>query len=108
MMYDIPLPRTADGRRLNVVDATVNLNIMPLSTATMTLPDNESVPMRSWVEMFTSQGSAGIFRVRSPGKSFGQTGNSYQLDHGIVEVGDWVIKAECEYDGAANTILTSI
>lgn len=108
MMYDIPLPRTADGRRLNVVDATVNLNIMPLSTATMTLPDNESVPMRSWVEMFTSQGSAGIFRVRSPGKSFGQTGNSYQLDHGIVEVGDWIIKAECDYDGAANTILTSI
>ena len=113
MRYDIPLPRLLDDnggevRRVNVVDATVNLNIMPLSTATMTLPDTESVPMRSWVEMYTSQGSAGIFRVRSPGRSFGQGQNSYQLDHGIVEVGDYVIKGESDYDGAAPAILQSI
>ena len=113
IIYEVPLPKLLDAsgneaRRLNVIDATVNLNIMPLSTATMTLPDWESVPMRSWVEMFTSQGSAGIFRVRSPGRSIGEGDNSYQLDHGIVEVGDYIIKGEADYDGAANTVLADI
>ena len=109
--YDIQLPRVSDGRRLNVVDATVNINIMPLSTATVTLPDDETLAMRSWVEMFTSQGSAGVFRVRAPGRSYGTGNNVYQLDHGIVEVGDYIIKEsteETKYKGAANTVIRNI
>ena len=109
--YDIPLPRVSDGRRLNVIDATVNINIMPLSTATVTLPDDETLAMRSWVEMFTSRGSAGVFRVRAPGRSYGTGNNVYQLDHGIVEVGDYIIKEsteETKYKGAANTVIRNI
>ena len=109
--YDIPLPRVSDGRRLNVIDATVNINIMPLSTATVTLPDDETLAMRSWVEMFTSHGSAGVFRVRAPGRSYGTGNNVYQLDHGIVEVGDYIIKEsteETKYKGAANTVIRNI
>lgn len=114
--YNIPLPRLLDSsgdeiRRLNVIDASVNLNIMPLSTATLTLPEDENVDMRSWVQMYTSQGSAGVFRVRAPGRSYGGGNNTYQLDHGIVEVGDYIIKEETDeskYKGAADSVIRTI
>lgn len=113
MTYEVPLPRVLDEsmhelRRLNATDATVTLNIMPLSVATITMPDTEELPMRSWVEMYTSQGSAGVYRVHSPGRNVGQHSLNYQLDHGVVEIGDYILKTDTEYKGAANTVIQQI
>lgn len=113
MKYNIPLPRVLDAnenelRRLNVIDASVSLSLVPLSTAQIVLPIFENLNMREWVQMFTSQGSAGIFRVRSPGQNYRMETKQYTLDHGIVELGDHIIKGEVEFNAAANSVITSI
>lgn len=113
MKYNIPLPRVLDAnenelRRLNVIDASVSLSLVPLSTAQIVLPIFENLNMREWVQMFTSQGSAGIFRVRSPGQNYRMETKQYTLDHGIVELGDYIIKGEVEFNAAANSVITSI
>ena len=113
MKYDVPLPRVVDKngnelRRLNVIDASVNLSLIPLSTAQITLPIFENLNVRDWVQMYTSQGSVGIFRVRSPGQNYRMETKQYTLDHGIVELGDYIIKGEVEFNAAANSVITSI
>lgn len=113
MTYDVPLPRVLDAsgnelRRLNVIDASVTLSLVPLSTAQITLPVFDDLSMREWVQMYTSQGSAGIFRVRAPGQNYRQETKQYTLDHGIAELGDYIIKGELELNAAANSVITSI
>ena len=82
-------------RIVQPVKVSVTQNITPLSTATMTLPAGEQIPDRSWVELFTPYGSAGMFRVRSPHDSYGtQEDSTVELEHMISEVGDDLVKEE--------------
>lgn len=110
MEYQIPYPRRYDQSLnpagiVNVIDASVNLNLTPLSTAALIVPESEDLPLRSWVEMFTSAGSAGIFRVRSPGREFRNGTKEYDLDHAIAEVGDYIIKADFEENDYATAVI---
>lgn len=73
---------------------SINLAITPLSDATMVLPYNESLPVRGYVELFTCMGSAGIFRVRSPQDVYGKVSTTAELEHAIVEVGDYLVKTK--------------
>ena len=113
MKYDVPLPRVVDKngnelRRLNVIDASVNLSLIPLSTAQITLPIFENLNVRDWVQMYTSQGSVGIFRVRSPKQNYRMESKQYTLDHGIAEVGDYMIKNSLDLTAQASTVINSI
>ena len=82
-------------RIVQPVKVSVTQNITPLSTATMTLPAGEQIPDRSWEELFTPYGSAGMFRVRSPHDSYGtQEDSTVELEHMISEVGDDLVKEE--------------
>lgn len=102
MIYpEIPLPRllnsddlTKTDRFIRPISVDINQKIVPLSYASMTLPQDESVPGRSYVELFTSTGSAGIYRVTSPQDAFGEDVISCELEHAITEVGDWVYEGE--------------
>lgn len=113
MKYNVPLPRVLDTngnelRRLNVIDASVSLSLVPLSTAQIVLPLFETLNMREWVEMYTSQGSAGVFRVRSPGQNYRMESKQYALDHGIVELGDYIVNADLELSDSANNVIPAI
>ena len=69
-------------------------NITPLSTATITLLQEEALPPRSYIELYTPYGSAGMFRVRNPRDAYGNDITAAELEHMISEVGDYVVKTE--------------
>ena len=100
---NVPFPRLLNDslgeiRRIIPVSASVSLELTPLSTAEIELRDGETLPEMGWVEMFTPSGSAGIFRVSSPQTGYGGQSSVTQLEHGAVEIGDWLITQE--YDEA--------
>ena len=95
----IRLPRLVDGslneiRRLHPVDASISLNVIPLSTASITAKTSEIAPVRSYVEMYNVYGYVGVFRVRSVDGEYGDDISTMELDHAIAEVGDFVCDAE--------------
>lgn len=109
----IPLPRLLNAdltlnRDIRPISVSVDLSITPLSYASMELPTGEELPARSYVEMFTPLGSAGIFRVRSPQTAYGQTSTTAELEHAIVEVGDYVVTTDYDTMMAADTAMQTI
>lgn len=111
--YDVSLPRllNASGgtaQWLHPLKVSVTLNITPLSYASMELPVGEYLPARGYVEIFTSMGSAGVFRVRSPQDAYGNDQTSAELEHAIVEVGDWCVLQKYDEMMAASTAMTTI
>lgn len=96
-MVIIPLPKLYDKsgnylRSFRPLKVSVEQNIVPLSTASIELPEDESLPARNFVEVFTSMGSAGIFRIRSPQNAYGEDTSVCELEHAIVEVGDYLVR----------------
>lgn len=116
--HDIPLPRLlrfdsqqnkwVTDRWVSQTNVTVNLSITPLSYATIDLPVGESLPARGYVELYTSMGSAGIFRVRSPQDSYGQDNATAELEHAIVEVGDYLVLGEYDEMMPATTAMQTV
>lgn len=93
-MINVPLPRLLDQslhevRRIEPISASVNLNIEPLSTATLVVDIDDDIPLRSRIEMFTSSGSAGIFRVREIRSEYGTRNiKTLSLEHTLCELAD--------------------
>lgn len=113
MIENIPLPKLLNDngaveKVIHPVSVSINLNIVPLSDATMTLPQGESLPPRSYVQLFTCMGFAGVFRVRSPQDAYGTAYTTAELEHAITEVGDYLVLAEYNEMMAANTAMTTI
>lgn len=96
----IRLPRVITGGKpagtFQVFDASINLNITPLSTASFTLAEGTTVSSMTYVEMFTPNGSAGIFRTRSPRSSYGGQNTTVELDHSIAALGDYLVNDTIE------------
>ena len=113
MIENIPLPRllNASGgteRTIHPVSVSINLNITPLSDASMILSPEESLPARGYVELFTCMGSAGVYRVRSPQDAYGMDTTMAELEHAIVEVGDYLVLHKYDEMMAANTAMQTI
>lgn len=110
MQYNIPLPRLLDSslqivRRLHPVSCSVSQGIEPLDEAKMKLIHSETIPMRSLVEMFTVNGSAGIFRVCQSEMAYADGGTQVvELEHAITLLGDTIIN---EKTGTKITKVTS-
>lgn len=90
---NIPYPRLLDNdmneiRRITPIKASVNLNITPLSTATLVVDANENIQVQSWIEMFTSSGSAGIFLVKEVRTEYigSNPVSTLYLEHGICQL----------------------
>lgn len=85
-----------ENRRLYPDKCSITLNLHPMHTATMHLPQiNQSgvlsyeVPVRSFVELFTPVGSAGIFRVSDSETSYGyNAGQTLYLESALSTLTD--------------------
>ena len=95
-------------RFIDPVKVSVDLTITPLSYASIELPKGENLPARSYVELYTIMGSAGIFRVRSPQDAYGNDTTTAELEHAIVEVGDYLVLNKYSEMMAANTAMQTI
>lgn len=108
------LPRLLDAQmnelaRLQPVSLSLDLQLAPLSTATMILPpDAPEVHTGAYIELFTSRGSAGIFRVQQCEQTF--TGTlRLALEHGLVSLADGIIPGTAEENtGTARAILAEL
>ena len=113
MHIDIPLPVMLDNsmaevRRIQPKRVSVNMSISPLSTASMELTSNEDVPMRAWVKLYTISGVAGIFRTHVPSVNCVTGDKTVPLDHGICEIGDYLINTDLKMDDTADVVFPQI
>lgn len=112
-MIEVPLPRLLNAsleveRTVRPVSMSMSLSIVPLSYASMQLPRGESLPARGYVELYNSMGFAGVFRVRSPQDAYGDDITTAELEHAIVEVGDYLVLGEYDQMMAASTAMTTV
>lgn len=97
------------ARIVNPISVSITQNLVPLSTATITLPEGEELPERAYLELFTPYGSAGMYRVRSPHDVYGRGGQtSAELEHMISEVNDYLVKEEISEMVAASTAMQRV
>ena len=83
-------------KSLPVLSASLTQSIKPLSTASIVLPEGTQMDCRTFVEMYTITGSAGVFRTRAPKVGIGAQRSTVDLEHAIAELGDYLIAAEVE------------
>lgn len=106
------LARVLDGnmrelRRLHPTQQSVDDRVTPLSTASLTLPEGEHTAFGEWVEVFTQNGSAGVYRVVSASETY--TGEaSAELEHGICALGDAIIPGEGTISGTLSQVLSAM
>lgn len=106
------LARVLDGdmrelRRLHPTQQSVDDRVTPLSTASLTLPDGEHAAFGEWVEVFTQNGSAGIYRVVSPSETY-TVEASAELEHGICALGDAIIPGKGTISGTLTEVLSAM
>lgn len=106
------LARVLDGnmrelRRLHPTQQSVDDRVTPLSTSSLTLPDGEHAAYGEWVEVFTQNGSAGVYRVVSASETY--TGEaSADLEHGICALGDAIIPGKGTISGTLSDVLSAM
>lgn len=98
----------SEARRLQPVDGSLNLAMVPLSTASLTVLTAEAAPVGSWVEMYSPTGSAGIYRVSTVDNGHGTELTSLELEHGIAEVGNYVVNGEISEEMPLNAAITRL
>lgn len=114
-MNSIPFPRTYDKNLyyesveiIHPIQVSIDLNITPLSTATIVMPRDKPLNRSGYIELFTASGSAGFFRIRSPEIVYENDTITYELEHAVAEVGDWLVKTKQEGSMNAKTALRRI
>lgn len=106
------IARVLDGdmrelRRLHPTQQSVDDRVTPLSTASLTLPEGEHAAFGEWVEVFTQNGSAGVYRVVSASETY--TGEaSAELEHGICALGDAIIPGKGTIIGTLSEVLSAM
>jgi hypothetical protein len=95
------LPKLLDNdlqeiKRINPVSMSIYENIIPLSTASMRLMKEDALEGRSYVELFTVNGSAGIYMTKTPDIQYDSSVSDVTLEHAVCEIGDWIIPIPIE------------
>ena len=106
------MPRVFDknlneARRMKVIDVSISLTIIPVSTASITAPIEEAAPVGTYIELYTIAGSAGVFKVRSLETDYASGIASMDLEHAITEVGDYIYKGEYTQETGLNTAISA-
>lgn len=106
-------PRILDNNlnevgRLHPISMSVDENIIPLSSASMEVDNSEVIPGRTWVEIFTVNGSAGVYRTRVPEETYGLGTASIQIEHGCCEIGDYLITDELKEETSVTAAFEDI
>lgn len=109
----VRLPRVlnsdlSEAFRLRPVEMTITLNLREESAATITLPDDaQDVPVRTFVELYTPRGSAGIFRVTDTSRNvFNQ--RVLTLKSGLSTLEDSVYRVQEDYEGTVQAFLAAV
>lgn len=113
IVKEIPLPKVWDKNlnyigEIRPIKVSATVKLIPLSYASLQLPKGVSVPARGFVELFSSMGSLGIFRVRSPQDAYGDDITTAELEHAITEVGDYLVLESYDEMMPANQAFTTI
>ena len=109
----VRLPRLLDGSmqelaRLNPASLSLDENLSPLSTAQMVLPEGEcTAETGQFVELYTSHGSAGVYRVQQAEQDYGGR-VTLALEHGLTTLGDGIMPVEGEQSGTTRQLLAAI
>ena len=94
-------------RRLHPVEQSIDDRVTPLSTASLTLPDGEHAAFHDWVEVFTQNGSAGVYRVSGASETYTDEA-SVELEHGICALGDAIIPGNATISGTLSQVLSAM
>lgn len=99
----IPLPKLlnssgAEVRRIRPVSLSIVENIIPLSTASLTIKKEDAFPDRSYLELYNANGSAGVFRARTPDTSYRGNTITIGLEHAVCEIGDFLVRNNGEQE----------
>lgn len=107
------LPRVLDNNfhelyRINPSALTATINLTPLSTASMTIPQDITPPgLRDWLEIYGPNESLGIFRVSRTSVTFGSQ-MKISLEHGITSLGDDITEADTTLEGSLSEIMEKL
>ena len=106
------LARVLDGdmrelRRLHPTQQSVDDRVTPLSTASLTLTEGEHAAFGEWVEAFTQNGSAGVYRVSGASETYTDKA-SVELEHGICALGDAIIPGNGTISGTLSQVLSAL
>ena len=94
MEYQVRMPIIYNSsfqpeRTITPIDCDITLSEKPLSTAHMIVNRDDAPPMHGWVEMFTPNKSAGIYRVSQVVDAVDGAGvKNITLEHGICVLRD--------------------
>ena len=94
-------------RRLHPTQQSVDDRVTPLSTASLTLPEGEHSAFGEWVEVFTQNGSAGVYRVSGASETYTDKA-SVELEHGICALGDAIIPGKSTISGTLSEVLSAM
>lgn len=94
-------------RRLHPTQQSVDDRVTPLSTASLTLPEGEHAAFGEWVEVFTQNGSAGVYRVSGASETYTDKA-SVELEHGICALGDAIIPGKGTISGTLSEVLSAM
>lgn len=111
-MKKVKLPRLLSNtmkeqERLHPSEASVTFNLYTPHAASLVLPEGEpDVKLHDWVQLYTINGSAGIFRMTGTSGDVG-TENRLTLRHGICIAADDVVRLpEDEISGTVGELFT--
>ena len=108
-MISYPRILTPSGfTRIEPLSVSIDLKLKPLSSAELELRPGDTIPDRSYVELFTAHGSAGVFRSRPVSDRYGSRSTHVSLEHAAAEINDWLTGKITEQEKAANTAITTL
>lgn len=101
-------PDLTEKARLRPSRASVTLNMTPLSSASITLPEGEATAsVRDFMEIYGPGGSLGVYRIASAKTIYGNQ-QELTLEHGIVTLEDAMIAADTVLSGNMKAKLTTL
>ena len=119
MLKRVPLPRllkkelNSDGRTLTEqgrlhCDPDITLNMQPLSTVQISVPERDLEPaMHDLVEVYNIHGSVGIYRVVDIQPAYFKN-RSMTLNHALDVLHDCLYPAEEKFSGTVTAYLTAL
>lgn len=94
-------------RRIHPIEQSVEDRLTPPSTASLTLPNGEHAAFHEWVEIFTQNGSAGVYRVCGTSDTYTDEA-SVELEHGICVLEDAIIPGKGTISGTLSHVLSAM
>lgn len=111
-MTEVRLPRLlnadlTEAARLHPLSLPITEQLSPLSTAEMTLAAGERVQLHDLIELYTINGSAGVYRVTGLADMPGGV-QEVSLTHGLHTLTDAIMPGEGEQSGSCRELMSAI